>query len=62
LLSGYRDFNGPFYDLGYYTFFWSSTENYTYGAYLMYLKSSDSNVYIIYSGKEDGFSVRCVKD
>jgi uncharacterized protein (TIGR02145 family) len=62
LLAGSRDYDGGFYGLGNTTFFWSSTESYTFDAYYLYLYTSDSGIYLIYYGKADGFSVRCVKD
>jgi uncharacterized protein (TIGR02145 family) len=63
LLSGNRYYDGNFYNLGASTYFWSSTEDFTYGAYYMGLYYYDSNIYyIINIYKEYGFSVRCVKD
>ncbi len=62
LLSGYRGSSGTFYDLGYLTFFWSSTEDYTSYAYVMSLSYNSSNVYFYYGYKASGFSVRCLMD
>ena len=63
LLSGYRtNYGGYFYYLGINTYFWSSTGKYTYNAYIMYLSTYGSSIYFDYLYKEDGFSVRCVKD
>jgi uncharacterized protein (TIGR02145 family) len=60
LLAGYRDINGNFTNLGYYTNFWSSTESNTYDAYYLSLYNDGSYIYLYYYGKADGFSVRCV--
>jgi uncharacterized protein (TIGR02145 family) len=62
LLAGYRDYNVYFGNLGYGTGFWSSTEVNTAGAYYMNLYNNDSNIYFNDNNKEDGFSVRCIKD
>ena len=64
LLAGDRYDKSNFYNLGIITFFWSSTEDYTYFAYEVDLYSNDSNIiwFHIYSSKEEGFSVRCLKD
>jgi uncharacterized protein (TIGR02145 family) len=62
LLAGYRDYGGSFFYLGYYTFFWSSTEYDASDAYYMYLYYSDSNIGFSNGNKENGSSVRCAKD
>jgi len=62
LLAGYRDSHGYFYDLSNDTGFWSSAGNGSNSAYHMYLFTSDSNVGLNGTNKEDGFSVRCCKD
>ncbi|NCS90052.1 MAG: hypothetical protein COZ25_02685 [Ignavibacteria bacterium CG_4_10_14_3_um_filter_37_18] len=62
LLAGYRHVIGNFDDLGGYTLFWSSTEYSATNAYSMYLWHDDSNVNMYSSYKEDGFSIRCLKD
>ena len=62
LLAGYRDFNGYFTNLGYYTGFWSSSELNATNANFLYLYYDGSNIYLINDSKEYGFSVRCVKD
>jgi uncharacterized protein (TIGR02145 family) len=63
LLAGYRYWGGFFYHLGYYAEFWSSAEiDYT-RATSMYLNNDSSLIYLYYQGiKENGFSVRCIKD
>jgi len=68
LPGGYRLYNGKFYDVGIIGYWWSSTESYTYTAWLRYLYCSYSNVSRSYSGKGSGlgkvygFSVRCLRD
>jgi uncharacterized protein (TIGR02145 family) len=63
LLAGYSYYDYLFSNLGYSTFFWTSTEDYTNNAYDMYLYYLSSNIYYYNSAYEDcGFSVRCVKD
>jgi uncharacterized protein (TIGR02145 family) len=62
LVAGYRIYFGYFYDLGYYTYFWSSTEYSATGAYDMYQYSNDSGIGFLYNVKVFGFSVRCAKD
>jgi len=61
--EGYRDSIGSFYNEGYYAIFWSSTEFYTYDAWLRYLNSNGSNLYRFnYFPKQSCFSVRFVRD
>ncbi len=63
LFAGQRyDHNGNFLDLGYFTYFWSSTEINSNYANLMYLYYYASNVYLYNYRKDNGFSVRCLKD
>jgi uncharacterized protein (TIGR02145 family) len=62
LLSGHRDGIGGFFNLGYSTYFWSSTESNTSIAFSMYLYYNDSSIDYYTNLKEYGFSVRCVKD
>ena len=62
LLAGYRNINGFFYNLGNYTYFWSTTEYLHPNAYYMPLYYNDSNIGFDYYGKVSGFSVRCAKD
>jgi uncharacterized protein (TIGR02145 family) len=57
-----RDSNGDFYGITEYGHWWSSTENlarYAWGRHLFY---HTSDVYRNYYTKENGFSVRCVRD
>ncbi|WP_407449035.1 fibrobacter succinogenes major paralogous domain-containing protein [Fibrobacter sp.] len=56
------DNNGSFIDIGFYAFFWSSTESNSNNASLMWL-GYESNAAFLPSGKKnDGYSVRCLKD
>jgi len=61
LPGGYRDHNGNFYHMGGYALFWSATE-FSGGAWSRYLGYDYSEVYRYYHGKQNGFSVRCIKD
>ncbi len=65
LLAGNRnpDYIGSnFNNLGNNAFFWGSTEYYSGGANDLYFYGDGSYIYFGYGYKEDGFSVRCVKD
>jgi len=62
LLAGSRNYNGIFDHLGYYTFFWSSTEGYATNVYNLYLWFNDSDVYMANYSKDHGYSIRCLKD
>jgi uncharacterized protein (TIGR02145 family) len=63
LPGGIRNYGGTFFDVGYYGYWWSSTEtgpNYAWYRYLYYSNGNvlrDSDFY-----KAFGFSVRCLKD
>ena len=62
LPGGYRFSNGYFNNVGANGYWWSSSENYTYGAWYRSLSYNDGNVSRSYSGKHFGFSVRCLRD
>ena len=62
LLAGYRFFDGRFLYLGYYTYFWSSSEYDAAYAYFLTLYYDDSYISLSNNRKDYGFSVRCVKD
>ncbi|MDD4033274.1 MAG: FISUMP domain-containing protein [Bacteroidales bacterium] len=62
LPGGYRDGDGTFNGVGRYGFWWSSTEYGTLNAWLRRLTYSTSFVPRSHDSKEDGFSVRCVRD
>ena len=62
LPGGFRYYNGSFYGVGYYGYWWSSTEydaNFAWGRLLGY---SDGLIFRLYYGKPYGFSVRCLRD
>jgi uncharacterized protein (TIGR02145 family) len=62
LPGGDRDYNGPFYDVGGFGVWWSSTEgssSYAWGSALSYYYGG---VYVGDYYKQDGFSVRCLRD
>jgi len=62
LPGGYRDGGGAFWAFGSYSCWWTSTEQPIYAASSQQLYYIYGGAYIIYSSKEDGFSVRCIKD
>jgi uncharacterized protein (TIGR02145 family) len=55
-------FNGDFYFIGDDGFWWSSSEDYTSGAWYRGLNNFDGNVDRTSLFKLDGFSVRCLSD
>ncbi len=59
LPGGNRLYNGTFYSIGYYGFWWSSTEHSSTSAWYRYNYSSVSRSS---SHKDNGFSVRCLRD
>lgn len=65
LPGGYRYYRGPFYNLGNYARFWSSTECGNSAVY-RFLSNTKTNIrcwsYYLYNGKGNGFSVRCLRD
>ncbi|MFA7050389.1 MAG: FISUMP domain-containing protein, partial [Patescibacteria group bacterium] len=60
LPAGYRNTLGSFYDLGSYSFLWSSSINGSY-AWYRYLLSSNSSVYRFNLSLAFGYSVRCLR-
>ncbi|MBN2279349.1 MAG: hypothetical protein JXQ65_02090 [Candidatus Marinimicrobia bacterium] len=62
LPAGYRDYSGPFYDIGYYALFWSASESPADYAWSRHLRYNYSAVYRLDYYKGYGFSVRCVRD
>ncbi|HPT08485.1 MAG TPA: FISUMP domain-containing protein [bacterium] len=62
LPAGNRDSSGPFYQIGYRAFFWSSSVN--YDAYIWYRSFyyNSAEVYVDARIWTNGFSVRCLKD
>ncbi|MDD3945736.1 MAG: fibrobacter succinogenes major paralogous domain-containing protein [Bacteroidales bacterium] len=62
LPGGYRLYNGSFNDVGYYGSWWSSTQSSTNNAWSRVLNYDGSYVGGFGYNKENGFSVRCVRD
>jgi uncharacterized protein (TIGR02145 family) len=62
LPGGSRGYDGPYYLIGYYGWWWSATQYSAALAYLRSLKCGNSVVDIIATEKPSGFSVRCVRD
>jgi uncharacterized protein (TIGR02145 family) len=62
LPGGYRNGNGTYLAIGYTGYWWSSTENsptFAWGRTLVY---GNGGSYRDASSKQDGFSVRCLRD
>jgi uncharacterized protein (TIGR02145 family) len=62
LLSGIRNYGGPFSDLGYFAYFWGSAVGISNVAHMDLWGSDGSVGYGSNPFVEFGFSVRCVKD
>ncbi|WP_297698962.1 FISUMP domain-containing protein [uncultured Fibrobacter sp.] len=62
LPAGGRNYNGNFFYEGYDAFFWSSAEDGTSLAYVVYLYYNLENAPLNDHNKNNAFSVRCVKD
>jgi len=62
LPAGYRNNNGNFNNLGNNGNFWSSSQNNTNNAWNRNLNYNNANVNRNNNNKENGFSVRCLKD
>ena len=63
LPAGYRFGNsGNYYSMGYYGYFWSSSENFSNYAWYRRLNYNHSYVNRYFSNKQYGFSVRCAGD
>jgi uncharacterized protein (TIGR02145 family) len=62
LPGGYRFFNGSFFDIGKYGFWWSSTAYSTDFAWYRYLSYDNGVVYRGFNYKDVGLSVRCLRD
>jgi len=61
LPGGYRNFSGYFDSVGYSGGWWSSTESSSASAG-RFLSYNDGYVFVNYYSKQDGFSVRCLRD
>jgi uncharacterized protein (TIGR02145 family) len=62
LPGGYRLYDGPFYSIGYYGYWWSATEDNATHAWSRNMSYNSSDVDRNANNKELGFSVRCVRD
>ena len=62
LPGGYRNDGGGFYYVGYYGYWWSSSEGVTSYAWSRYLYYNLGNADQDYYDKRSGFSVRCLRD
>ena len=62
LPGGTRSTNGPFYNIGNYSTWWSSTEASPSSAWERNLHYNAGNVVLHEDGKTDGDSVRCLRD
>jgi uncharacterized protein (TIGR02145 family) len=62
LPSGYCNNNGSFFIIAEYGTFWSSSENYANLAWYRDLDNSNSKVGRYYVNKNNGLSVRCLRD
>ena len=62
LPGGCRDYNGNFYNVGYFGYWWSASESYESNAWGRKLSYSSTNLVRYNLNKNLGFSVRCVRD
>ena len=62
VLAGFRHSNGSFINLSSNAYLWSSSQYSSTYAWSRYLNSSSTTVYRYYINKENGFSVRCLKN
>jgi len=62
LPAGNRYYDGTFYGLGYYAYFWSSSEGAASGAWYRYFYYSYANVGRYGDNKSNGFSLRCLEN
>ena len=62
LPGGYRNYGGPYFNVGYNGFWWSSTQYSATSAWARYLFYNLGGVYRFNGNERDGFSVRCVRD
>jgi uncharacterized protein (TIGR02145 family) len=60
--GGFRDFNGDYYTIGFFGFWWSSSEDDTNVAWYRYLNSNDGSALRDNDYKQFGLSVRCLRD
>jgi len=62
LPGGYRNHDGNYHNMGYFAYFWSSTENGNSSAWGRWLECGNSGVGRYGNDKKGGLSVRCVRD
>jgi uncharacterized protein (TIGR02145 family) len=63
LPGGFRyNFNGTFSNVGYYGYWWSSTEDVAGSAWYRYLYYFNGDANRFTTNKQNGFSVRCLRD
>ncbi|MDD3875869.1 MAG: FISUMP domain-containing protein, partial [Bacteroidales bacterium] len=62
LFGGWRHHDGHFYYIGYYGYWWSSSERDASNAWNLYMYSSNQDASMSSYSKELGFSVRCLKN
>lgn len=62
LPRGFRNTNGGFDSVGYYGYWWSSSESSTTSAWYRSLFYNDDLAFRTFNNKQNGFTVRCVQD
>ena len=62
LAGGYRYYTGDYYNIVFFSYWWSSTEDVRYGAWNRSIDSYNGITYGYSEKKNDGFSVRCLRD
>jgi len=62
LPGGGRNWSGTFVSVANRAYCWSSSENLVANGWYRYMSANDGKVYRIDGKKQDGFSVRCLKD
>ena len=62
LPGGYCGNSGSFIYVGYYTYFWSSTESQSSNGYYRNLDYGNTYIFRVDINKKNGFSIRCLKD
>jgi uncharacterized protein (TIGR02145 family) len=60
--AGYRHANGAFYKIYENSYFWSSTETFSYSACGRYLSYNTAGIDRFIANKQSGFSCRCIKN
>ncbi len=62
LPGGYREVPGTFFNISYFGFWWSSTENNAGNAWYRYMNYIDAHIPRYNDDKKFGYSVRCLRD